>query len=53
MKKLTTVLTVIMMSGVVLSACSEEEDMNEEFPGIEEPADPEVEEELDNGTDEE
>ncbi len=53
MKKLSKFLTVGMMTGLFLTACGGGEDMEEDFPGIEDPADPEMEEDMDDGTDEE
>jgi len=53
MKKLSKFLTVSMMAGFFLTACGDGEDMDEDFPGIEEPADPEFEEDMEEDMDDE
>lgn len=38
MKKLAKLIAVSMTAGLLLTACGSGEDMNEEFPGVEDPA---------------
>ncbi|GAA0356087.1 hypothetical protein GCM10008932_06330 [Alkalibacterium iburiense] len=52
MKKVTKLMMLSMTAGLLLAACGDGEDMNEEFPGVDDPAveDPQVpEEEMEDG----
>lgn len=52
MKKLARLLSLSLTAGVLLSACQvDPEEVDEEFPGLEEPADDGIDDDLDTDTD--
>lgn len=55
MKKLTKLLALVMTGGVLLVGCGEADDIENDLPDVEDPADPvdpELDEELDEEMDE-
>lgn len=49
MKKIAKFTALSLTAGMLLAACGDGEDMEEDFPGVEDPA---TEDELDNGMNE-